>query len=224
MRKAVPGTLLVLLFLTLGRDGHAQRNKVKIITDYGTMVLALSDLTPAHRDNFRRLVKKHFYDSLLFHRVIAGFMIQGGDPESRHAPAGTELGHGDVGYHIPAEFRDQLFHGKGALAAARESDDVNPARASSGCQFYIVHGKTYTDQELDQIEQRSGHRFSPAQREVYKTIGGAPFLDGLYTVFGQLIKGGNVLDSIAAVPTDARDRPLKDVRMKVRAQHRFLFF
>lgn len=202
----------------------AQRNrKVTVSTDFGTMVIRLYDQTPLHRDNFIKLVKRHFYDSLLFHRVIRDFMVQGGDPESRRAKPGAQLGNGSVGYTVPAEFQLDLFHKKGVLAAAR---DNNPAKASDGCQFYIVQGKKFTDGQLDTLEQtRLGGRKIPLdQREVYKTLGGTPHLDQNYTVFGEVIKGMEVIDSIAAVKTDRNNRPLQDVRMKVRLKKKFLFF
>lgn len=186
--------------------------RVKLTTDSGVIVLRLYDKTPQHRDNFIKLVNEHFYDSLLFHRVISTFMIQGGDPQSKNAPAGTMLGNGDVGYTIPAEFDTTLFHKRGALAAAR---DNNPARASSGCQFYIVQGKKYTDAELDMLEQRMSMKFSTLKRVAYKTVGGTPFLDMNYTVFGEVESGFDVIDKIANVPKDGADRPLGDVRMKM---------
>lgn len=222
--NTVRKVLLLTMLLAISAPLFAQHRKVKIKTPYGKMVFVLSDETPLHRDNFVKLAKQHFYDELLFHRVIDSFMIQGGDPGSKDAEAGVFLGNGNVGYTIPAEFRKNLFHRKGALAMAREGDAVNPKRASSGCQFYIVKGKTYTDKELDRISQRTGHEFTPKQREVYKTIGGTPFLDGRYTVFGQMVKGEEVLDQIAAVKTDRNNRPLTDVPMKVRIVHKFLFF
>ncbi len=217
---------LLLLFFLLGATFQlsGQNRKIKIKTPYGKMVFLLSDETPLHRDNFIKLAKQHFYDGLLFHRVIDSFMIQGGDPESKNAKAGAFLGNGNIGYTIPAEIKKTLFHKKGALAMAREGDAVNPKRASSGCQFYIVEGKTYTDQELNRISRRTGHEFTPEQRQTYKTIGGTPFLDGRYTVFGQMVKGEEVLDRIAAVKTDTNDRPLTDIPMKVRIVHKFLFF
>ncbi|HUX84718.1 MAG TPA: peptidylprolyl isomerase [Chitinophagaceae bacterium] len=220
MRHLAP--ILVILVL-LSPPAHAQHRhrKVRIITSYGTMVILLSDETPHHRDNFIKLVRARFYDSLLFHRVIPGFMIQGGDPDSRRARPGQELGNGDVGYTIAAEFRSDLFHRKGVLAAAR---DNNPLKASSGCQFYIVEGKIWTDSSLDQLESKNHLKFSPEQRAVYKTEGGTPWLDQNYTVFGQLIKGMDVLDRIDSVKTDSHDRPLKDVRMKIRLVHKFLLF
>lgn len=220
IRKTILCTLLAACCLQV----CGQSRRVRITTPYGKMILSLSDETPAYRDNFIRLVKKHFYDGLLFHRVIKGFMIQGGDPASRHARPGEMLGEGDVPYTIPADFHADLFHRKGALAAARQGDAVNPSRASSGCQFYIVQGKKYTDAELNAIERRTGHHFTPAQRKAYETEGGTPFLDGAYTVFGQLVKGMDVLDKIASVPTDAHDRPEKNVPMKIRIVHKFLFF
>jgi len=168
--------LLLLLLLGAATGAMSKHRKVKVQTPYGTMIILLYDQTPQHRDNFIKLVKEHFYDSLLFHRVINTFMIQGGDPESRHARPGAILGNGENGYTVPAEFRLDLFHRKGVLAAAR---DENPAKASSGCQFYIVQGKRWTDAELDKLEQtRLGGRKIPVdQREVYKTQGGTPQLD-----------------------------------------------
>jgi peptidyl-prolyl cis-trans isomerase B (cyclophilin B) len=201
----------------------AKNRKVKIITPYGTMVIKLYDQTPQHRDNFIKLVKAHFYDSTLFHRVINTFMIQGGDPQSKHAQPGAKLGNGDTDYTIPAEFQLDLFHAKGVLAAAR---DDNPAKASSGCQFYIVQGKKWTDEQLDKLEAtRLGGRKIPVdQREFYKRYGGTPQLDQSYTVFGQVVKGLDVIDKIATQKTDANDRPLTDIPMKIRLIHKFLFF
>lgn len=214
--------LFVCIILTLPAMA-AKNRKVKIITPYGTMVIELYNITPKHRDNFIRLAKHHFYDSTLFHRVIKGFMIQGGDPDSKHAAKGAMLGNGDVNYTIPAEFQLNLYHKKGALAAAR---DNNPAKASSGCQFYIVQGKVWTDEELDKLEKgRLGGRKIPVdQREYYKKYGGTPQLDQSYTVFGQVVEGLDVIDKIAAIKTDGNDRPQEDVAMKVRVVKKFLFF
>ena len=187
-----------------------------LTTDYGTMVLKLYNGTPLHRDNFVKLVKHHFFDSLLFHRVDKGFMIQGGDPDSRHAKQGQQLGEGSLNYTIPAEFDTAFFHKKGALAAARESDAANPKKASSSTQFYIVDGKQFTDDEMDKMEDKLNIKIPENHRRIYRTIGGAPFLDMNYTVFGEVIKGLDVVDKIAAVPTskgDDRDRPLQDVRI-----------
>jgi peptidyl-prolyl cis-trans isomerase B (cyclophilin B) len=190
-----------------------RKRDVEMVTTEGTIVLRLSDSTPLHRDNFLRLVKSHYYDSVLFHRVIKNFMIQGGDPDSKHATAGTALGEGGPNYTIPAEFRQTLFHKKGVLAAAR---DNNPEKASSGSQFYIVQGKKFTDAGLDSVETMRLKRKLPMEhREIYKTIGGTPHLDQNYTVFGEVVSGLDVVDRIAAVPTSRTppDRPVTDVRI-----------
>lgn len=195
-----------------------RKRDVELVTTQGTIVLRLYDSTPLHRDNFLRLVKSHYYDSMLFHRVIQYFMIQSGDPNSKTAKPGQPLGNGGPRYTVPAEFRSTLFHKKGVLAAAREGDDVNPEKASSASQFYIVQGKTFTDKELDSIEvvRLGGRKLPPQHREVYKTVGGAPQLDQNYTVFGEVIRGVEVVDTIAAAPTSkGRDynRPLQDQRI-----------
>ena len=194
------------------------KKDVALVTSYGTMVIRLSDSTPLHRDNFLKLVKSGYYDSILFHRVISGFMIQAGDPDSRRAAADVALGNGSPGYTIPAEMRPGLFHKKGAVAAARLGDNVNPAKESSGSQFYIVQGRTFTDAGLDSLEKfRLKGRIIPAsQKAVYTTLGGTPFLDQNYTVFGEVISGLDVIDKIAAVSTSKgadRDRPQQDVRI-----------
>lgn len=214
-----------IVILTLFLFSCASQNKVRkrdykkdvlFETNMGNMVLRLSDETPLHRANFIKLVKSKYYDGTLFHRVINHFMIQGGDPESRNAPAGKPLGNGGPAYTIPAEFKPNLFHKKGALAAARESDDVNPEKASSGSQFYIVQGKVWTEGGLDTlaIKRLKGYTIPLAHKKAYTTVGGTPHLDQNYTVFGQLISGFDVLDKIAATPTskgDDADRPIKDV-------------
>src|SRR6266496_4397511 len=192
-----------------------RRRDVLLQTNYGDITVRLSDSTPLHRDNFLKLVKVGFYDSVLFHRVIKNFMIQGGDPESKHAAAGQPLGNGGPAYKVPAEFRKTLFHKKGVIAAAR---DNNPEKASSGSQFYIVQGKIFTDAGLDSVEtfRLNGRKIPPDQREIYKTVGGVPHLDQAYTVFGEVVKGLDVVDKIAAVQTSKgadRDRPLEDVRI-----------
>ncbi|MBQ0160725.1 MAG: peptidylprolyl isomerase [Bacteroidales bacterium] len=188
---------------------------VKIETSYGDMVVKLYNETPLHRDNFVKLVKEGTYDDLLFHRVIGNFMIQGGDPNSRNAKPGQMLGDGQLGYTIPAEFVPGLFHKKGALAAARQGDEVNPEKASSSCQFYIVQGDLWDEGRLKMVEQRYGKSFTPEQAQVYATVGGTPFLDGDYTVFGEVVEGMEVIDAIAAVQTDRMNRPIKDVKMKM---------
>ena len=187
--------------------------KIKIVTDSGTMIVKLYDSTPLHRDNFVKLVKEGFYDSLMFHRIIQGFMIQGGDPNSKNAAPEIMLGNGgDNMARIPAEFRKSLYHKKGVLAAAR---DGNPEKASSACQFYIVQGKPLTDAELDMMEGRIGSKYTLEQRNTYKKIGGTPFLDQNYTVFGEVIAGLNVVDKIASAPKAPGDRPIGDIRMKM---------
>jgi peptidyl-prolyl cis-trans isomerase B (cyclophilin B) len=201
---------ILIACLLLASAASAKRTKVVIETDSGRIVMELYDETPKHRDNMIKLVKKHFYDSLLWHRVIPGFVIQGGDPDSKRAAPGKMLGDGDVGYRIPAEINDKFYHVRGALGAAR---DNNPEKASSGCQFYIVVGKTFTDEQLDQAEQRTGHKHTAAQREAYKRLGGTPHLDGNYTVFGEVVEGMDVVDKIANMPRSSADRPNKDIRM-----------
>jgi len=194
-----------------------RKRDIEMVTTEGTIILRLSDSTPFHRDNFLRLVKSGYFDSLLFHRVIQYFMIQGGDPASRNALPGQPLGDSSAPYTIPAEFRVNLFHKRGVLAAARESDDVNPQKASSGSQFYIVQGKKYTDSQLDSVEiKRLKRKIPENQREVYKTQGGTPFLDQNYTIFGEVVSGMETVDKIAAEPTSKgvdTDRPLQDVRI-----------
>lgn len=216
------GLLIGMLFLLLFAD--AKHRKVKIVTTKGTIIVLLSDKTPKHRDNFIKLVRHHFYDSILFHRVIKEFMIQAGDPETKTAEPGKQYGNGGLKYTIPAEFDSSLFHKRGVLAAAR---DNNPAKASSSCQFYIVQGKIHTDSSLDVIEvKRLGGRKIPLNhRAVYKTIGGSPHLDQNYTIFGEVIKGMSVVDKIANTARDQHDRPKEDIRIiKMRLKKKFLFF
>ncbi len=206
-------------------------NYFAIDTPLGRMVVELSDETPRHRDNFKRLVATAFYDSTTFHRVIAGFMIQGGDPNSKDNDPNND-GQGGPGYTIPAEFQPTLFHRRGALATARTSDQVNPQRESSGSQFYIVHGTVYDDVTLDQVQDQirqntanPSFAFTEEMREAYRTVGGAPNLDQQYTVFGQLVEGFDVLDAIATTATprstgamaapQLADRPLQNVPMVI---------
>ena len=252
----------------MATNATAKEPIVEVKTDYGVIKIKLYNETPKHRDNFLKLAREGFYNGLLFHRIIKEFMIQGGDPESKNAPASKQLGAGDNGYTIPAEFTYPLhYHKKGALAAARTGDAVNPTKASSGCQFYIVEGKKYTDSDLTRIEQSkknqamqkafymlknkhlaeiklmmqnkdqeglqnlqnqliseadsiassdsASYTMPEQMRKDYKEIGGTPFLDGDYTVFGEVVEGMDVIDKIGAVDTDANDRPLKDIKMKV---------
>jgi peptidyl-prolyl cis-trans isomerase B (cyclophilin B) len=219
MRRVV---LSAILLLSISISSIAQKYRATITTAYGKIELFLYDNTPKHRDNFVKLAKEHFFDSTLFHRVIPQFMIQGGDPDSKHAPAGTPLGDGDVGYRVPAEINNVDFHKRGVLAAAR---DNNPDKSSSGCQFYITVGKKYTDAELDNISKRTGRVFTKEQREIYKTIGGTPHLDGNYTVYGEVTKGMDIVDKIVMQPRAAGDRPNADQRiLKIRVKKKFLFF
>ena len=188
---------------------------VEMVTSKGTMIIRLSDSTPLHRDNFIKLVNQHFYDGILFHRVIPQFMIQAGDPKSKTAKPGDAIGQGSPGYSVPAEIKpDLLFHKKGALAAARTPDEINPTKESNGSQFFLVQGRVYSDEDLDHVEAKlNGYKIPDAHREVYKTIGGSPSLDSKYTVFGEVIKGLDVIDSIAAVTTGERNRPIEDVKI-----------
>ena len=273
MKKLLFYISIVLLSAGLmSAKGNRKKPKpafVLIETQYGNMKVKLYGETPLHKENFVTLVKEHFYDSLLFHRVIEDFMIQGGDPESKNAKKGAMLGAGSHGERIPAEFVDGKYHKRGALAAAR---DNNPEKKSSGCQFYIVQGKVYSNKDLDHIEEQHNasvkqkllndwlksdaskadqealtklqrarnfaafnhycdslvdhlvevnpevklFKFSDKQRADYTNIGGAPFLDGEYTVFGEVVEGLNVVDSIASVETDRNDRPLDNIIMKMK--------
>lgn len=263
--------LITFVHATAVAQSKYMDETVLISTSLGEIQIKLYKDTPMHGNNFLKLAGQGFYDSTLFHRVIEGFMIQGGDPDSRSAPKGMELGNGGPGYDLEAEILPQYYHVRGALAAAREDDKINPDRASSGSQFYIVHGKTFTEDELIMVEKKQNslakqrifvtimdkpenlalrndfftadaktdsthfkhlldtlngmidEQFSkqvpfsiaPERREIYKTIGGAPHLDGSYTIFGEVIKGMEVVDKIAALSKDANDRPLEDISMKV---------
>ena len=211
-------SLLIILSLAIGSFAKKNKNKfVEIETTMGKIKIELFADVPQHSENFLKLVKDGFYGSLLFHRVIPSFMIQGGDPDSKNALDGQMLGNGDVGYKVPAEFMvPKYYHKKGALAAAR---DNNPEKASSGCQFYIVVGRTFTDQDLTTMEQRGGFTYSEQAKKDYKTIGGTPHLDNGYTVFGQVVEGQEVVDAIAMTPRNTSDRPNENVRilsMKIR--------
>lgn len=188
-------------------------NRVLIVTDSGNMVLRLYDSTPLHGDNFKAKILAGFYDSLLFHRVIKKFMIQGGDPTSKHSVSGQMLGDGEApGGKIPAEIFPTIYHKRGALGMAR---DGNAEKASSNCQFYIVQGRVFTPEALDSFAEKRHFTLDSAQRKIYTTIGGAPHLDKNYTVFGEVEYGLEVIDKIAFVPTSKTDRPLGDVRMKL---------
>ena len=219
--KRIVTIIVFIAIITLVTSCKKKENLVVMETNKGNIELKLYDATPLHRDNFKNLVEEGAFDSLLFHRVIMNFMIQGGDPDSKHAEPGVLLGEGDRPYTIPAEFRleEGIFHRRGALAAAREGDDVNPEQRSSAMQFYIVWGKVFNDEQLDYVQKRIDNytdgrvNLTPEMREVYKTIGGTPHLDGQYTVFGEVVSGFDVVDAIQQSATDTNDRPLEDVRI-----------
>jgi cyclophilin family peptidyl-prolyl cis-trans isomerase len=191
----------------------AKGTMIEMVTSQGKITLRLYDETPLHRDNFLKLVENHTYDGLLFHRVIKNFMVQAGDPKSRDAKPGQPLGDGTLGYTVPAEFRPELIHKRGALCAARQGDQVNPKKASSATQFYIVQGQVWDDKTLDMMEQRFGKKFTAEQRKVYTTVGGTPHLDGDYTVFGEVVDGMEVINKISDLPCDRMDRPVEDVKI-----------
>lgn len=222
-RYSQSGNYTVVLKVTKGKKSATKKKEiliespeecyVEIETSFGNMLVLLYDATPLHRDNFIKLAEEGYYDDLLFHRVINGFMIQGGDPQSRGAKPDARLGGGGPGYRIPAEFVDSLVHVKGALAAARTN---NPKKESSGSQFYIVQGRKADAKQLGMVEARNDFNYSTSQKETYFEMGGTPQLDRAYTVFGMVVEGMDVIDKIAAVKTKPGDRPVKDVKMKIR--------
>ena len=213
-----------LFYLLIFSPLYAQTKSTEVLleTTAGNIRIALYDETPLTRDNFLKITKMGIYDSLLIHRVIKDFMIQSGDTNSKYAKPGQLLGTGDFDYTTEAEFRlPQIFHRRGVVAMARESDEVNPERRSSACQFYIVWGKVFTDdrliakvqERLDSATQGSV-KLTPEMIEVYKTVGGTPHLDGQYTVFGEVVEGMDVVEKIQLVQTDKNDRPLEDIRIQ----------
>ncbi len=212
--KKLLSIILVLVCFGVAQAAKPTHSYVKIKTDLGECIVLLYNATPQHRDNFLKITKDGVLTGTLFHRVIKNFMIQGGDPDSKTAKPGQALGEGDLGYTVPAEFNENLFHKKGVLAAAR---DNNPAKASSASQFYLAQGKVWTDAGLDSLEKGrlQGRKIPATYREKYKTIGGIPHLDQNYTVYGEIVKGLDMVDKIAAVEKDAKDRPNVDVRMEV---------
>jgi len=202
MKKAI---VILMIGIFFGGMSYAQNETMFVIhTDYGDITGMLYNDTPGHRDNFIKLIKEGWFNGSTFHRVIQDFMIQGG---------GKDGGNVDIGYTIPAEFSPERIHKKGALAAARQGDGVNPEKRSSGSQFYLVQGTVISDAELDALEMRKNCKWTEEQRNLYKTIGGVAFLDFEYVVFGEVIDGLDVIDKIAAVQTGYRDKPIKDVSM-----------
>lgn len=201
-------------------DADTLQHEVLIETNHGNVRVKLYNETPKHRDNFLKLVREGYYDGVLFHRVIPGFMIQAGDSASRHAKPGEKLGESPEPYTVPAEFDfPKLYHKCGALAAAREGDEINPKRESSAYQFYIVYGRMYDDDQLAAAQQYLDEhidgkvKLTPEIKEVYRSFGGVPYLDGLYTVFGEVVEGLEVVDEIQWTERDGNDRPLQDVRI-----------
>lgn len=216
-------TITLLLFCLVAAWAQAQNNvrsEVELVTDSGVVRLALYNETPKHRDNFLKMVQSGAYNGVLFHRVIKDFMVQTGDLASKTATQGQLLGDTPESYSIPAEICfPKLYHKRGALAAAREGDDVNPERASSSTQFYIVWGQKFTDKQLEWAQSRIEKytdgkvKLTPELCEVYKTIGGTPHLDGSYTVFGEVLEGLDVVEKIQRTTTDSHDRPVNDIRI-----------
>lgn len=216
MKKILTSIFILFTFSTVFAKGP-KNQYVRIKTIYGQCIIRLYNETPKHRDNFIKVIKSKVLDSTLFHRVIQNFMIQGGDPDSKNAKPGIELGNGSLKYTIDPELNDSLYHKRGALAAAREGDAKNPKKASNSSQFYIVEGKRYTDAELDKLEagRLKGFKIPPSQRAVYKTVGGTPQLDHSYTVFGEVVIGLDMVDLIADLPKDLHDRPLQNVPITI---------
>lgn len=213
---------LVLCLAAIGIQAQTDniRHEIEMVTDSGKIVIALYNETPQHRDNFLKNVKEGVYDGQLFHRVIKDFMIQAGDPASKTATKGQMLGDSDDKYSVPAEIvYPKLFHKRGAVAAARESDDVNPQRASSATQFYIVWGRKFSDNQLAWAQERidkytNGQiKITPEIGNIYKTVGGTPHLDGSYTVFGEVLEGLDIVERIQTATTDDNDRPINDIRI-----------
>ena len=209
---------LIFSYTSIGQVKSVPKGtKVLIETSLGNINIILYEGTPLHRNNFVKLVKEGFFDNQLFHRVIKNFMIQGGDPNSKNAAKGQMLGIGGPKYTIPAEFNSSFYHKKGALAAARLGDDVNPKKSSSGSQFYIVHGNKFTADQLNNMVKSGEHSvFTSQQIKDYTSIGGTPHLDGSYTVFGEVTAGFEILEKIAISPVDANDRPLQDIKYKMK--------
>lgn len=215
------GLAIMLVVLTMTAMAQDKAVRVKIETRLGDIVVRLYDETPIHRDNFVKLVKEGYYDGTLFHRVIKNFMIQGGDPNSKGASADADLGTGSPDYTLEAEIREGLYHKRGALAAARKGDEVNPERRSSGSQFYIVWGRNYSPRQMEflqdkmMMEHPETGGLTEKQREIYSTVGGTPHLDGQYTVFGEVEEGLDVVEKIQNEQTGMGDRPVEDIPVRM---------
>lgn len=209
MKNLFLAATLILLF------SHCQEKEQEVLieTAMGNMTVQLFNSTPNHRDNFVKLVKEGFYDDLLFHRIMQGFMVQGGDPDSKNAPPQQMLGQGGPGYQVAAEIG--AYHFKGALSAARLPDTMNPTKESSGSQFFIVQGYQVQEQELNQWMQQKGLKYTEEDKKRYMEVGGYPFLDGDYTVFGQVVDGMDVIDKLASVQVGQANRPVEDLKMKI---------
>lgn len=211
----------MLVIWAMTATAQDKQVRVKIETRLGDIVVRLYDETPIHRDNFVKLVKEGYYDGTLFHRVIKNFMIQGGDPNSKGASADADLGTGSPDYTLEAEIREGLYHKRGALAAARKGDEVNPERRSSGSQFYIVWGRKFSPRQMEflqdrmQLEHPETGGLTERQREVYSTVGGTPHLDGQYTVFGEVEEGLDVVEKIQNEQTGMGDRPVEDIPVRM---------
>lgn len=208
MKKLV---FILATFLLIGCLSLHSQQKVLIQTSAGDIVVQLYDATPEHKANFIKLVKKGFYDSTLFHRVIKDFMIQGGDPLSHPSKGSSILGNGGPGYTLPAEIDNQFIHKKGALAAARQGDQMNPQRRSSGSQFYIVEGRKFPAKYMDRFAETRGEAYTEEQLKIYENLGGTPHLDGQYTVFGEVVSGLGIVDRVSEMETNPNDRPKEDV-------------
>jgi len=200
--------LLFSLGICLSTSGQTE---VSIQTNYGEIIVQLHDETPIHRDNFIKLVKQNFYDSILFHRVIKDFMIQAGDPNAKPSSSKKRFGSGGPGYTLEAELEPNFIHKKGALAAARLGDDVNPQRRSSGSQFYIVQGRTFPRKYMPNFEEKRGVSYTEEEKNIYETMGGTPHLDGQYTVFGQVVEGMDVVERIANAKTNGMNLPIEPI-------------
>jgi len=224
MLKKTALFIMIIGLVGLSFDVNESNTQLVIIkTPYGDMKLELYNETPGHRDNFVKLVQENYYNGTLFHRVIKDFMIQGGDPDSKGASASQKLGRGGPGYTLPAEIDHRFIHKKGALSAARQPDNVNPMKESSGSQFYIVQGKVTDADVVLQMEARRNSQYPEHQQwhytddqvHTYTTVGGTPHLDGEYTVFGNLVEGLEVLDMIANAPVNNQNRPQTDIVMEM---------